>query len=189
MPKAADLPMPRGIVMGASSGGLEALAAVLSRLPATIPFPVIVVQHRHPSDGSSMCPFFERQCRLRVSEPCDKDALVPGGLYVAPANYHLLVDRDDTVCLSVEAQVHWSRPSIDVLFQSAAAAWGAAVVGVLLTGANPDGAEGLRAMRAAGGVTLVQDPATATSSAMPEAAIAAGAAQLARRRGERGGVG
>ncbi|MBM4355789.1 MAG: chemotaxis protein CheB, partial [Deltaproteobacteria bacterium] len=109
--------------------------------------------------------------------PCDKERVAGGAVYVAPANYHLLVERDLTLSLSTEEPVHWSRPSIDVLFESAARAWGRHVVGVLLTGGNADGVEGLLAIRAAGGLTLVQDPSTAESPAMPRAAIRAGAAQ------------
>jgi two-component system chemotaxis response regulator CheB len=168
----------RGIVVGASAGGLDTLATVLGELPADYPLPILVVQHRYASDCSDFARYFDGRCRLRMLEPCDKERMSGGRVFLAPANYHMLVERNDTISLSVEPHVHWSRPSIDVLFESAAAVWGAGAVAVLLTGANADGAEGMRRVHAAGGLTVAQDPATAASPAMPQAAIQAAAVDL-----------
>lgn len=166
----------RAVVLGASAGGLEALAAVLGCLPADYPLPLLAVVHRAPSETGGMADFFAARCRLRFKEPCSGEAALPGRVYLAPADYHLLVERDGTLSLSVDEKVNFSRPSIDVLFESAAAAWGAGLVGVLLSGANGDGAAGMLAIRRAGGLTLVQDPKTAEHPAMPQAAIEAGGA-------------
>jgi len=168
----------RGVVMGASAGGLDALAGVLAELPATFSLPILVVQHRHASDCSDFARFFDGHSLLAVLEPCDKELIRGGHVYLAPANYHMLVERNGTISLSLEPLVHWSRPSIDVLFESAASAWGTDAIGVLLTGANADGAGGMRRIRAASGLTIAQEPATASSRTMPEAAIRAAAVDL-----------
>lgn len=165
------------VVLGASAGGLVALAAVLERLPGDYPLPLLAVIHRAPAEAGSMADYFAARCRLRLEEPCSGETALPGRVYLAPPDYHLLVERDGTLSLSVDEKVNFSRPSIDVLFESAAAAWGPGLIGVLLTGANCDGAAGLLAIRRAGGLTLVQDPKTAENPFMPQAAIEAGAAE------------
>ena len=160
------------IVIGASAGGFAALAEILPRLPAALPLAVVVVQHLHPDGGEYMVEFLGRRCALPVKEAEDKEPVLPGVIYVAAAQYHLLIERDLTFSLSADEKVHYSRPSIDVLFESAAAAYGPKLIGVVLTGANDDGAAGLAAIKTGGGLTIVQDPATAEVSFMPQAALA-----------------
>lgn len=160
------------VIVGASLGGFDAISAVLSRLPASFPWPVAIVQHRSAEDtADTLQVMLQRICALPVREVEDKDPIVAGHVYVAPPDYHLLVDRG-AFALSTEARVSHARPSIDVLFDSAAATFGSSVVAVVLTGANADGALGVVRVKSAGGLVLVQDPATAESPAMPLAAIA-----------------
>jgi two-component system chemotaxis response regulator CheB len=165
----------KAVVIGGSAGCFEALREILSALPREFTLPVLVVQHLHPSDDGSFARHLVSAMQLQVVEPCDKEPIDRGRVYTAPANYHLLVERDGTIALSVDERVNWSRPSIDVLFESAARVWGAAVIAILLSGANTDGVEGMRAVRAAGGLTIAQDPAVAEYPVMPQAAIDAGA--------------
>jgi two-component system chemotaxis response regulator CheB len=164
------------VVVGASAGGGQALAAILSLLPGDYGLPILVAQHLHSDDDGAFAEHLDRQTTLRVVTPCDKQPIVPGTVYVAPANYHLLVERNNTLALSIEAPVNRSRPSIDVLFESAASAWGRQVLAILLTGASNDGTQGLRTVKASGGATLVQDPATAPYPVMPRSAVDAGVA-------------
>lgn len=160
------------VVIGASAGGLHALETILDRLPADYPVPVLVVQHR-AGDGPALLPgLLARHTRLGVREADDKAELRPGCVLVAPAGYHVLVERGH-VSLSTEAEVRFSRPSIDVAFDTAAEAYGSRAVGVVLTGANDDGSRGLAAIRRAGGMAIVQEPGSARYSAMPAAAVAA----------------
>jgi two-component system chemotaxis response regulator CheB len=165
----------KAIVIGGSAGGVEALGTILFTLPDNFGLPVLVVQHLHPSDDGSFARYLARASRLPVVEPCDKERIEPGHVYAAPANYHMLVELDGTISLSVDERVNWSRPSIDVLFDSAARAWREAVIAIILSGANADGTEGMRAVKSAGGLTIAQDPAGAGSPVMPRAAIDAGA--------------
>ncbi len=164
------------VVIGSSWGGLEALGRVLALLPADFEPPLAIAQHR-TSDvaGDGLASALAAVSPLPVREVDDKDELRPGTVYVAPADYHLMVERSHFE-LSVDAPVAFSRPSIDVLFESAADAFRDGVVGVLLTGANADGTAGLRRIRDFGGATLVQDPDTAERPEMPESAIRAGVA-------------
>lgn len=165
-------PGARAIAMGASAGALEALSSVLTRLPAGFPTPILVVVHLPAGRESLMAPLLQETCRLPVREAEDKEPIDPGTVYLAPPDYHLLIEPDHRLSLSGEEPVLFSRPSIDVLFETAAEAYGPGLVGVVLTGANGDGARGLRAIRDAGGSALVQRPDTAMASAMPRAAIA-----------------
>lgn len=161
------------VLIGTSLGGLEALAAVLGALSSSFPWPVVIVQHRSAEDsGNTLTAILQHRCALPVCEAEDKDPILGGRVYVAPSDYHLLVERD-TFALSTEARVSLARPSIDVLFDSAAASFDGQLVGVVLTGASFDGARGAARVKAVGGVVLVQDPRTAESPVMPEAAIAA----------------
>ena len=169
-------PWYAAVVFGGSAGGTEAMAVALASLPADYPLPVLAVEHVHETDDGMLADRLARSTALRVIVPCDKQPIEPGCLYVAPANYHMLVERNGTIALSVDERVKWSRPSIDVLFESAALAWGPRLVAVLLSGANDDGAEGLLAVKRRGGLTIAQDPESARYPVMPEAAIAAGAA-------------
>lgn len=169
-----DVTAPRIVCIGASWGGLEALRALLSALPQTVPWPVCVVQHRGDDEGRRLLPqLLDGATSLSVCEPDDKDVLEAGHVYVAPPGYHMLVDHG-RIALSLEEPVRWSRPSIDVLFESAADALGSGVVAVVLTGANDDGTRGAAAVHTAGGTVLVQDPETAERPEMPRAAIRAG---------------
>lgn len=160
------------VVIGGSSGGIDALMELLPALPATLRAAVLVVLHL-PRDRPSMLPeIFQRRCALPLHEASDQEPLSPGAVYFAPPDYHLLVDAGPRTALSLDPPVHYSRPSIDVLFESAADAYGEQLIGVLLSGANDDGAEGLRAIGAAGGLVVVQDPASALVPTMPQAALA-----------------
>ncbi len=162
----------KAIVIGASAGALEALSAVLTTLPANFKLPVFVVVHVPPDKRSVLAELFQAKCQVDVREIEDKEPIVPGTIYFAPPDYHVLVETEQSLSLSSDEPVLFSRPSIDVLFESAADVYGPGLIGVILTGANQDGAQGARAITDAGGVVLVQDPLKAFSSAMPEAAIA-----------------
>ena len=165
------------VVIGASAGAVEALGAILPILPAGFGVPVVVVVHLSPRRPSLLSSLFARRCALPVREPFDKEP-VGSGIFFAPPDYHLMVERDHTFALTIEPPVNWSRPSIDVLFESVADAYGAGAVAVVLTGASADGAKGARAIRAAGGTVMVQSPATADATAMPVAAIQLAAPQM-----------
>ena len=162
------------IVIGASAGGIEALTVILSALPENFGPAVLVVQHLPRGRESLLSEIFKSRCALPVSDAFDKSPIAKGTVTFAPADYHLLVDQEvgPHVALSVDAPVHFSRPSIDVLFESAADVFKQRLMGIVLTGANADGAEGLMAIRKHGGLTVVQDPESAAYPAMPMAAIA-----------------
>ena len=159
-------------VVGTSWGGLAALRELVSCLPATLQIPVVLVQHRHKQSDHMLSMLLQDRTELRVCEVEDKAPIEAGTVFVAPPDYHLLVE-EDSFSLSVDDPIRYSRPSIDLTFSSAADSFGAATIGVVLTGANADGAEGLRRIAERGGLALVQDPATAESPAMPAAAIKA----------------
>lgn len=159
------------IVLGGSAGGMEALRTVLGVLPADFSIPILVVNHLHPSDGGLFVEHLGAGLALPVCEVFDKQRIEPAHVYVAPADYHLLVERDGTMALSTDAKVNWARPSVDVLFESAARVWTDALVCVVLSGANNDGAEGARLVKSLGGLAIAQDPATAEQPVMPRAAI------------------
>ena len=159
------------VVIGASAGGFEALLAILRGLPASYPMPLVAVLHLPDNHDSRLAELFGHRLSLQVREARDKEPLAPGTLYFAPSGYHLSIENDRSFSLSGEERVNFSRPSIDVLFASAADAYGKSLAGILLTGANYDGAAGLAGMQVAGGLTIVQDPASAEVSTMPEAAL------------------
>lgn len=159
------------VAIGCSLGGMHALETILRQLPGTFPVPIVIVQHRHRASDESLPSFLRRQTDLKVVDAEDKQPIARGTVYLAPANYHLLVERGE-LNLSVDEAVAFSRPSIDVLFESAADAYGKGVVGVVLTGANEDGARGAIRIKERGGFLVAQDPATAEAPRMPEAAIA-----------------
>jgi two-component system, chemotaxis family, protein-glutamate methylesterase/glutaminase len=164
------------VTIGASWGGLHAIETVLSGLPDGFRIPIAIAQHRAVDSGSgALSHVLSVRSGLEVCEAGDKDPIEAGRVYIAPPDYHLLVEAEG-FALSVEDMVHHSRPSIDVLFDSAADTYGDRLIGVILTGANSDGAYGLARVKRRGGVTLVQDPETAEKRDMPEAAIATGAA-------------
>lgn len=171
---AAPLPSAiKAVAIGGSAGAVQALSQILPALPADYPAPVLVVVHVPPTRDNALVPLYQNKCRIAVKEAEDKEPAVGGVVYFAPADYHLLVEADGSLSLSSDELVNHSRPSIDVLLESAADAYGPALVGVMLTGANDDGALGLRAIVEAGGVGLVEDPETAFAAAMPAAALAA----------------
>ena len=159
------------VMIGASAGGFEALLAILQGLPPTYPMPLVAVLHLPDHHESRLAELFGYRLELQAREARDKEPLAPGVLYFAPPGYHLSIENDYSFSLSGEDRVSYARPSIDVLFASAADAYGPSVAGVLLTGANFDGAAGLAGMRVAGGLTVVQDPASAEVRTMPEAAL------------------
>ena len=189
--------MTRGfdlVVVGGSAGAIDALRVMLSRVPADLPSAVAIVIHI-PADGPSLLPQVLEipGCPpMKVAE--DKEPIVPGTIYFAPPDYHLLVESGHTFALSLDERVHFSRPAIDVLFESAAAAYGDRLVGIILSGGNADGARGLRAVSDAGGMTVVQSLESSEMIAMPAAALqaapdsvemdAAGVAELLRRGAE-----
>ena len=160
------------IVVGGSAGGIDALLELLPALPATLQAAVLVVLHLPRDRRSLLVEIFQPRCALPLREAQDKDAITPGSVSFAPPDYHLLVDAGPRLALSVDAPLHFSRPSIDVLFESAADQYGERLVGILLSGANEDGARGLEAIAAAGGLVVVQDPASAPMPTMPQAALA-----------------
>ena len=159
------------VVIGASAGGVEALMRLLPALPATFPAAVFVVLHLPRERPSLLTDIFAPKCALAVREAEDKEPVVPGTIYFAPPDYHLLVDDGPALALSADEPVNFSRPSIDVLFESAADAYGPRVLGILLTGASQDGGVGLETIHRQGGLTIVQDPATAQAPLMTEFAI------------------
>lgn len=164
------------VAIGCSAGGIRALHDILPLLPADLPVPVIVVCHSGPSARDLLSSVLGRDCSLPVAEAEERAPALPGRVYVAPPDYHLLVEPDATFALSAEERVNNVRPAIDPLLESAAEAWGDGLLAVLLTGANEDGAAGMAAVRRAGGLCIVQDPDQAAAGTMPRAAIAQGGA-------------
>lgn len=158
------------VVIGASWGGLDALTTLVRGLPENFTAPVVVVQHRGPDAESFLSDLLQQWTGRTLCEPEDKDALLPGHIYIAPASYHLLVEQGH-LSLTTEAPVRYSRPSIDVMFGSAAHAYGKRLIGVVLTGANEDGSRGLQCIAEHGGYCIVQDPKTAEVATMPAAAL------------------
>lgn len=161
----------KAVAIGGSAGAVQALSRILPALPENLAAPVLVVVHVPPDRENALVPLFQSKCRIAVKEAEDKEPAQPGVVYFAPSDYHLLVEADGSLSLSSDELVNHSRPAIDVLFESAADALGPALVAVLLTGANDDGARGLRAVIEAGGCGLVEDPAGAYAPAMPQAAL------------------
>lgn len=164
--------MDKLVVVGTSTGGLNALQTLLPKLPKKFSCAVVVVQHRGKEPGSQLRDFLQRSSSLPVKEPEDKEPIRAGCVYLAPRDYHLLVEPGN-FALSTEAPVYFARPSIDVLFESAADAYGEDVIGVVLTGANGDGARGLARIKEAGGLAVVEEPSSAQAPEMPQAALAA----------------
>ncbi len=160
------------IVVGCSWGGLAALRRIVASLPAGFDIPIAVVQHRHHDSDATLARFLQGHTGLRVCEVEDKQPMQSGRVFIAPADYHLLVEEGH-FSLSIEGPVRYSRPSIDVALTSAADAYGHRAVGVVLTGSNDDGAAGLRRIADAGGMAVIQDPATAESPELPLAAVRA----------------
>jgi len=161
------------VCIGASWGGLKAVGQVLADLPAELDLPIAIAQHRHPdSPEGTLAQLLQAQTNRAVLDVEDKMAIEPRHVYIAPPNYHLLVERG-SFALSVDERIQFARPSIDVLFETAAHAYGSGVIGIILTGANDDGAHGLARIKRVGGVAVIQDPLGAARRTMPDAAIAA----------------
>ncbi|NUT74781.1 chemotaxis protein CheB [Pseudomonas sp. C1C7] len=169
---ATGLPSIEAIVIGASAGGVEALLNILGELRQGFGLPIIVVLHLPNERRSQLTEVFARRVALPVQEAADKTTIEAGTLYFAAPGYHLSVELDRSFSLSLEERVHYSRPAIDYLFESAADAYGPALAAVLLTGANRDGAHGLAQVKRHGGLTIVQDPNEAQVATMPQAALA-----------------
>lgn len=176
------------VVVGASLGGLAALQALLAGLPAGFDLPIAIVQHRRPDEDSRLVDLLARVTPLDVREPDDKEPIERGTVYLAPAGYHLLVEAPGAFALSVDEPVAFARPSIDVLFETAAEVYGRRLAAVLLTASSHDGAAGIAAVAAAGGTTLVEDPETAASPVAVLAALARTRVQHVRPVGELGAL-
>ncbi|QJB57089.1 chemotaxis protein CheB [Pseudodesulfovibrio sp. zrk46] len=161
------------IVIGVSAGGLAALDRILPKLNSDFSIPILVVQHISADSENYLPQHFSVRCAQEVKEAEDKEPIAQGTIYIAPPNYHLMVECDRTVALSIDPKVNFSRPSIDVLFETAADAYCDELVGLVLTGGNSDGAKGLAKIKKLGGLTVVQSPETAEVDAMPLAALEA----------------
>ncbi len=161
----------QAIVIGVSAGGIAALEKILPIFDEDYRLPILIVQHIGAEPQNYLVDHFSDRCILEVKEAEDKDSIRSGAIYFAPPNYHLLIEPQRTLALSTDIKVNYSRPSIDVLFETAAEAYCDQVVGVILTGANNDGAAGLAAIHRYGGLTVVQSPETAEVATMPLAAI------------------
>jgi len=159
------------VVIGCSTGGLKALSRILSGLRADLAAPVVAVLHRGADDDGLLVEALAGPSRLPVVEAVERQPALPGVVHLAPSGYHLLIERDGRFMLSTEPRVRFVRPAVDVLFGTAADCWREALLAVVLTGANDDGADGLAAVRRQRGHALVQDPATAEAPQMPRAAL------------------
>lgn len=163
----------RPVAIGASAGAVQALLKILPALPPGCPLAVLIVVHVPPDRSNALVSLFQARCPMPVKEAEDKEAVAPGTIYFAPSDYHLLVEAGGFLALSLDEQVNHSRPAIDILLETAADAWGGALTAIVLTGANHDGAAGLKAVGEAGGTAIVQLPAEAQVATMPAAALAA----------------
>ncbi len=161
------------VVIGSSAGGIKALSTVLTALPSEFPLPIIIVQHLHPHSDSYLARILDSKCELKVKQADEKETIANGVVYLAPPNYHLLVEEDRSFSLSIEGPVNFARPSVDVLFETAVYAYRDKLIGIILTGANNDGNFGVKQIKQIGGYVIVQEPASAEADAMPKAAIAA----------------
>ena len=160
------------IVVGVSSGGLNAMKIMFSLLPREFSIPIVIVQHIGAQSENIWVQLLKDKCKLEIKEADEKEIIEIGKIYIAPPNYHLLIEQDKTFTLTVDERVNYARPSIDVLFETAAEAYQNRLVGIVLTGSNNDGSKGLKRIKEYGGLTIVQQPDTAESSFMPASAIA-----------------
>jgi two-component system chemotaxis response regulator CheB len=168
----------KAIVIGTSAGGLSALSTLLEKLPPDYNLPIIVVQHRSKDQKNLLEEVLQLKCKIKIKQADEKEKIKKGIVYIAPPDYHLLIENDLTFSLSCDELVSYSRPSIDVLFESAAVAYREALIGIILTGASNDGASGLQTIKKYGGLTVAQSPAEARFPHMPGAAIDKGGAML-----------
>jgi two-component system, chemotaxis family, protein-glutamate methylesterase/glutaminase len=160
----------KAIVIGASAGGMDAIRKILNQLPVPSKMAVIIVQHISPRSENYWLKILAKACKMDVKEAEEKETIKNDTVYVAPPGYHLLVEKSFDLSLSSDEQVNYSRPSIDVLFETAADAYKDALIGIVLTGANKDGSEGLKKIKLNGGLTIVEDPQSAEVNTMPLAA-------------------
>lgn len=160
--------------MGTSAGGLFALSAILQKLPADYPLPLLIVQHRAKDQKDLLEELLQSKCEIKIKQADEKEEIQAGCVYIAPPDYHLLIEKDETLSLSSDKLVRYSRPSIDVLFESAAIVFKDRLVGIMLTGANSDGAAGIEAVKKYGGLTIAQDPKEADFPVMPKASVETG---------------
>ena len=165
------------VVIGVSAGGLRALSGILKGLPGNYPLPLIVIQHRSKDERTLLEEVLQAKCVISIKQADEKERIEGGKVYFAPPDYHLLVEKDHSFSLTCDDPVNFSRPSIDLLFETASEVYKEKLVGVILTGANHDGAEGIRAVKEHGGLTIAQDPATSHFPDMPQAAIDTGSVQ------------
>jgi two-component system chemotaxis response regulator CheB len=161
----------KAVVIGSSAGGMKALKTIFEGLSPEFRVPVIIVQHISPDSENYLIQILNDMGKLTVKEADEKEKPVRGMAYIAPPNYHLLFETDQTFTLTVDERVNYARPSIDVLFETAAEAYRDTLIGIILTGANTDGSKGLKKIKEFGGLTIVQDPATAEADSMPRAAM------------------
>lgn len=160
-------------VLGVSLGGMNALKQLIPSLPLHFSMPIVIVQHIGAHSSGNWITVLNDQSKLIVKEADEKEKIRKGSVYIAPPNYHLMIERNRTFSLSIDEKVNFARPSIDVLFETAADAYKESLIGIVLTGANADGAKGLKEIKKKGGMTIVQDPLTAEAYSMPAAAISA----------------
>lgn len=161
------------IVAGVSSGGMKALKGLFSLLPEDFRIPIIIVQHVSPYSDNHWIELLNAKSKLTIKEADEKEKIKEGNIYIAPANYHLLIERNKSFSLTIDERVNYARPSIDVLFESASDAYGDKLIGIILTGSSNDGAKGIKYIKENGGMAIAQDPETADSPHMPKSAIEA----------------
>lgn len=166
------------VVIGVSAGGLHALISILSKLPKEFSLPLIIVQHRGKDHKELLEDVLQTKCLLKIKQADEKEKIEKGYVYIAPPNYHLLIEQDETFSLTSDVYVKHSRPSIDLLFTTAAEVYKEFLIGIILTGASSDGAEGILEIKRSGGFTLAQNPLTAEYPYMPQASINTGAIDL-----------
>jgi two-component system chemotaxis response regulator CheB len=164
------------VVIGASAGGLHAIIQLLEDLPEDYPLPFVIVQHRGKDNGELLEELLQNKCLLKVKQADEKESILPGHVYIAPPDYHLLIENDKTLSLTTDIHVNYSRPSIDLLLESAAEAYHKNLIGIILTGSSSDGSQGLLRIKKSGGLTIAQKPSTAEYFFMPESAVRIGAA-------------
>jgi len=163
------------IVIGCSAGGLRVLIPLFEKLPVDYNIPIILVQHRSKDERELLEEVLQQRCLIRVIQASEKESITNGCVHIAPADYHLLIEKDMTFSLTSDEKVNYARPSIDILFETAAEVYTNKLIGIILTGANSDGAGGIKTIRRFGGLTIAQEPKEAEYPAMPQAAIKSGA--------------
>ena len=161
----------QAVVIGVSAGGFDALSLLLPMFSKDFALPVIIVQHRKGQQDEFLSRYLDHKCALSVIESKPNEKIAPGHVYLAPGGYHLLIERDKTFALSIDTPVCHSIPAIDVLFETAAEVYQEKLIGIVLTGANSDGSNGLKKIRQLGGLAIVQDPKTADTPFMPQSAL------------------